>query len=61
MLDLCCPRLQFTRDSQRLISADAESLTVQDARGARLDLAILGTRSLAAFGDQIWTVGDDGL
>jgi hypothetical protein len=61
MLELTCPRLQFSRDSQRLISADDEHISVLERRGKYLDLAIPATRALAAFGDQMWTVGDAGL
>ncbi len=61
MLELACPRLQFTRDSQRLISADAERVSVLQRRGGCVDLAIPATRALGAFGDQMWTVGDPGL
>src|SRR5262245_17518868 len=60
MVDLVCSQLQFTRNGSRLIASSGVSIAVRERRGGCVEHAIRAT-ALAAFDDQLWTIGERGL
>jgi hypothetical protein len=58
---LASPRLQFTRDGRRLAMLREDGVVVRATDGRERVIALASPRALAAFVDQLWTVGADGL
>jgi hypothetical protein len=60
MMNLCSPRLQFTRDAGHVVAALADRVAIRNSNGERASVGLHAT-SLAAFGDQLWTTNAAGL
>ena len=61
MLDLVSSKLAFTRDARQLLVAHDDHVAWHATSGASRRLPINGVSAIAAFGDQLWTVGTAGL
>lgn len=61
MLDLVSSKLAFTRDARQLLVAHHDHVAWHATSGASRQLPIRGVHAIAAFGDQLWTVGTAGL
>lgn len=61
MLDFVSSRLAFVRDVGCLVVRQGESIVWHATTGESRHVAVPGLRAMAAFGDQIWTLGKSGL
>ncbi|MBA3460747.1 MAG: hypothetical protein H0T46_12340 [Deltaproteobacteria bacterium] len=61
MLDLVSTKLAFARDARQLLVIHDDHVAWHATSGDTRRLPIAGVHAIAAFGDQLWTVGPCGL
>jgi hypothetical protein len=61
MLDLVSTKLAFARDARQLLVIHDDHVAWHATSGDSRRLPIAGVDAIAAFGDQLWTLGPRGL